>query len=194
MVNLAEIKSIVPECCDLDAYDISLCNQEEQMVLREFLPGAKSIIIFGHHIESSIEWMWFPSKAERGNCTCAADLHLKAVVEKVAEYLCSREKNCTILPYPDPYGVLFKNLASRSVMGELGDSHLFLHKQWGPWIHLRVMLTEAEIKNDSVARAAGGKEQVCLHCNKCIESCPGLSLEMREMPAGLSCGRGTGRD
>ncbi|HLW07260.1 MAG TPA: hypothetical protein VKY45_06825 [Marinilabiliaceae bacterium] len=175
-MNLDEIKSFVPECCDIDSYDISLCSQEEQRILREFSPGTKSIVVFGHHIESSIEWMWFPSKAERGNCTCAADLHLKAAVEKVAGYLCCRDKACTILPYPDPCGVLFKSLASKSAMGELGDSYLFLHKQWGPWIHLRVMLTEAEVKKDSIARATGEREEVCLYCNKCIESCPGKAI------------------
>lgn len=171
-LDFIELKSLVPECCDIDSFDITICSDEEQRVLKEVLPGVKTIVVFGHHIESAIEWMWFPSKTERKNNTCAADLHLKAVVERVASYISVTDARCEIIPYPGSCGIYFKILASRTSLGDLGDNYLFLHNDWGPWIHLRVMLTEAEILKIN----RNEKKQVCIHCNRCLEICPGKAI------------------
>lgn len=172
-VDFDEIISLVPECCDIDLFDLSLCSDEERKSLKDFLPNVRTIVVFGHHIESSIEWMWFPSRAERNHNTCGADLHLKDIVKNVTECINSRNLRCKIIPYPGSSGINFKSLASKTNIGELGDNYLFLHNKWGPWIHLRVMLTEAVIFKRNIE---GKKEQICIHCNKCIESCPGKAI------------------
>lgn len=177
------LKTLVPECCDFDSYDISLCSDEERQQLKEVLPSVKTIVVFGHHIESSIEWMWYPSKAERKNNTCGADLHLKAVVERVAKFINAKDAECEVIPYPGSCGIRFKTLASKTSMGELGDNYLFLHHEWGPWIHLRVLLTEAEMLKTNL----NGKKQVCTHCNRCMESCPGRAIGERYFDGQL-CG------
>ncbi len=174
-INLETIKNLIPDCCDIDTFDISLCSNEEQQSIKDFLPDTKTVVVFGHHIESSIEWMWFPSKTERRNNNCAADLHLKTIVEKVAKFLSDGNIQNVIIPYPGSSGIQFKKLAAKTVLGELGDSYLFLHNEWGPWIHLRVLLTEADVLKDDLQSK---KEPVCIHCQKCLDACPGKAIGM----------------
>jgi len=58
-------------------------------------------------------------------------------------------------------------------MGELGESFLLLHHTWGPWVHLRVLLTDGLI-----ADGKWGLKETCTHCGSCIEACPGKTLSI----------------
>lgn len=162
---------LVPSCCEIGLADISDFTDEEQNELSRFLPDVKSLIIVGHHIKESLEWVWFPFGTERNNSTCAADLHVKSVIEKIDYFLKIKGYNNCIAPYPGGCGLNFKTIAERTGMGEIGASYLFLHREWGPWIHLRVLLSEAEIERKKVKRKG-----ICLNCNKCIEACPGNAI------------------
>ena len=77
-----------------------------------------------------------------------------------------------ILPYPGTCGISFKQLAAKTGIGEIGDSFLFLHREWGPWTHLRIALTNAETPK---ARQRDF-DAVCTHCGRCIDECPGRAI------------------
>jgi epoxyqueuosine reductase len=118
-----------------------------------------------------LEWAWFPFSSERGGNTCAADLHAKSVIEGIERRLASGGHRAVVLPYPDVCGISFKRLAAHTEMGQLGRSFLFLHHEWGPWVHLRVLLTDAVVTDGQRDR-----KNVCTHCGKCVEACPGKAL------------------
>ncbi len=174
MINADELgKEILPPCCNLSAAAVDTYSPEGISLIRRYLPDARTVLVLGHHIKASLEWAWFPFAAERGGNTCAADLHAKSMIEAVERQLRFNGHKCVILPYPDACGISFKRLAAQTAMGELGESFLFLHHTWGPWVHLRILLTDA--------RVSDGKselKEICTHCRRCIEGCPGKALSV----------------
>lgn len=172
MLDIRALRDMLPTCCELAAAKVDAYPPAGAALIADFMPEARTVLVLAHHVEAALEWAWFPFTAERGGNTCAADLHAKAVVEMVARRLASRGQKTFVLPYPGACGISFKRLAARTNLGEMGDSFLFLHRQWGPWVHLRVLLTEAEIVDQQ--QAAGG--EVCAHCGRCAAACPGKTL------------------
>lgn len=144
---------------------------DAKAMIEQMLPEARTIIAIGHHVQTSLEWVWFPFAAEPRGTTCAADLHSKAVAESVLRQLESEGHKGFVLPYPGRCGISFKRLAAATGMGEMGDSFLFVHRQWGPWVHLRLLLTDAEVLDAQPASTT-----VCRHCGACIDACPGKAL------------------
>jgi len=170
-MNIEDMRRGLTACCDVAAAPVNSYPMEGQTLLRSFLADVRTVVVFGHHVQASLEWRWFPFAADPGGSTCAADLHCKAVVEHAARLLEVRGGAVVILPYPNGCGISFKRLAVQTIMGEMGDSFLFLHRTWGPWVHLRVLLTNADI-----AAAALPNVSVCTHCGKCLAACPGQTL------------------
>lgn len=166
---LEEIRANLPGCCEASVVDVASCSPEEAKFLRDMLPTACSVIVLGHHVKQSAEWRWFPFESERSGTTCAADLHARAVIERTAVMLKRMGAECAILPYPGRCGIRFKDLAVRAGLGQMGDNYLILHPQWGPWIHLRVLVTDAVYKGSPPAQS----EEICIHCDLCREACPG---------------------
>lgn len=169
-MNLTKIKELIPECCNAAVIDINEFSDHQKNHLEEYLSSVNSIIVLGHHIKNSQEWVWNQLKSETETCT--ADLHTKDVMEKIRDYLEQKNHNSKIIPYPGVSGVRFKKIAAKSNLGEIGDNYLFLHRDWGPWVHLRVLITDAEIEGSPKAEI----DEVCIHCGKCIEACPANAL------------------
>ncbi len=174
MSNTDELQEkILPPCCNLSAAAVETYPAEGRSLIRNFLPDTRTVLVLGHHIRASLEWAWFPFPAERGGNTCAADLHAKSMIEAIERQLLLSGHKSAILPYPNDCGISFKRLAAQTGMGELGDSFLFLHPTWGPWAHLRVLLTDA-----LVADGKWERKEICTHCGRCMEACPGKALSV----------------
>ena len=170
-MNTDDLREDMSPCCDVGVVPVDSYSSEGASLIRGFLPDARSVVVLVHHVTASLEWAWFPFAAERGGTTCAADLHAKSTIEAVERHLARDGCTSLILPYPGTCGISFKRLAARTAMGNIGDSFLFLHHAWGPWAHLRVLLTDALI--DDERRTPG---EICTQCGKCIEACPANSL------------------
>ncbi len=170
-MRIDELKRTLPPCCEISTVPVGIYPHEAREMIIPFMPDVKTIVVLGHHVQASLEWAWFPFPAERGGNTCAADLHARSMIESVGRILESHKKKIAILPYPDACGISFKRLAAGTNLGELGDSFLFLHREWGPWVHLRVLLTDAEVVHQD-----GVDVPVCTHCGRCAEACPGRTL------------------
>lgn len=164
-------RDFLPACCNLSAARIEDYSPEGISLIRSFFSDTRTILVTAHHITASIEWAWFPFAAERGGNTCAADLHSKSIIEAIERRLTLGGHHSVILPYPNDCGISFKRLAAETDMGELGESFLFLHHTWGPWVHLRVLLTDAFVTNGQRKSKA-----ICTHCGKCIDACPAGAL------------------
>ncbi len=173
-MNVEELREeILAPCCNLSLAPVDVYPPEGMSLIRSFFPDARTVLVTGHHITSSLEWAWYPFPAERGDNTCAADLHAKSTIEAIERRLSLGGHKSVILPYPGGCGISFKRLAAKTGMGEMGESFLFLHHSWGPWVHLRVLLTDG-----LVADGKSEHKQVCTHCRKCIEVCPGEALSV----------------
>lgn len=183
MMKLNLLSERLPKCCEVDFFPISLCSENEKKLFEDFLPECKTVIILAHHIKHSLEWAWFPFETERNQVTCAADLHLKSECEKISWLLREKGYNSFNISYPGRSGIRFKDLANKTGLGKLGDNFLFLHRNWGPWAHLRVLITDAEIEN-SLPEC----NEVCIHCGICKASCPVEAIKDHTL-LGVECGK-----
>ena len=75
-----------------------------------------------------------------------------------------------------------KDIADKTSLGHIGENYLFLHKQWGPWVHLRLLFTNAYIESDKNLDIS-----VCIHCRKCVSACPSKAIKIDSFD-GISCG------
>ena len=181
-VDLSAIQDLLPSCCEADAADISALSDSERKALSVYSEDYNTVIVLAHHVQHSLEWIWYVFDAVRGGAVSPADLHLAAEAEKIACMLRKDGYHAVILPYPCRCGVRFKDLADKTGLGKIGDSFLFLHKEWGPWTHLRIMLTNAKISG--ILPSCG---EVCHHCGKCIAACPAGAIKENTM-LGIQCG------
>lgn len=175
MISLKVLKDLLPECCDVDSVDISRLSVNHRNIIYGFLPQCRSILILVHHIRHSLEWKWFQFKASYNGETAPADLHLESEAEQLIRTLGQEGNKTLLLPYPGKCGVRFKELADMSGLGKIGDSFLFLHRDWGPWVHLRIILTDVRIAD--TLPACG---EVCVHCGSCGRSCPANAIKNRD--------------
>ena len=171
MVSLKELQALLPDCCQADAVELSCFTAEEQSALEKFLPDAKSCIVLAHHVKHALEWVWFPFEASRTGSLPPADLHLQLEAHKLMSVLENKGACTSLLPYPGKIGIRFKMIADKTGMGKIGDDFLFLHKEWGHWVHLRVILTDAEL-----ADTLEPCEEVCIHCGACLNACPAHAI------------------
>ncbi len=171
-INISILREMLPCCCNVAAAEVGSYSEKGKARIYELMPDAQTVLVLGHHLKASLEWAWFPFESERGGNTCAADLHAKAVIEEMERTLKANGRETLILPYPDACGIAFKRLAAGTRMGVLGESFLFLHREWGPWVHLRVLLTSTRVVDGRLSKA----DDVCLHCGKCREACAGKAL------------------
>jgi len=181
MIKRKLLTEILSPCCEADCFSISSCSSLEKDMLIGVLPECKSVIVLAHHIKSAIEWMWFPLESERNNVTCPADLHLKSECEKMLPILAKKGYTSVIMPYPGRSGLRFKDMASKTGLGSMGDNFMFLHREWGPWTHLRVIITDAEITEN--LSSCG---DVCIHCGICKSTCPAHAIK-NDAFSGVEC-------
>lgn len=166
-MDLDQIQAILPGCCEADALPRSALSADEIGKLECFFQGFQSIIVLAHHVRHSLEWVWYPFDDSPAGVVAPADLHLQRECDRVAAALEAVGQRTFALPYPGRCGIRFKDLAKKTGLGSLGDNYMFLHRKWGPWAHLRVLLTDKEI-----GHALPPCTDVCLHCGACSAACP----------------------
>lgn len=172
---------LIPECCRIGFASINSYEGSEKEQLLGVLPTTKTVVVIAHHIQDSLEWIWLRFSAARGGETCFADIHCLSVAERIECCLRSLGYQSAILPYPGICGLMFKTIAVQSGLGKLGDNFLFMNDTWGPWIHLRVLLTDAVIDYTLLNLDSG-----CNHCGNCIEACPAGAIASNDFD-GAAC-------
>lgn len=177
----SDFSELLPECCRIGFASIEDYDDDERRRVEAFLPDVKTVILVAHHIMHSLEWVWFRFSTERLNETCPADMHAKSIAERICNKLNGEGCKSVLLPYPGKCGVMFKTLAIKTGLGELGDSFLFMNADWGAWVHLRVVLTNADIEFEKPIC-----QDACNHCGKCVEACPAGAIMENDFD-GIKC-------
>jgi ferredoxin len=109
-----------------------------------------------------------------------ADALLRDASWRVVEILTDAGHRACIarnLRYGSPRGaehdhaIPFVKAGELAGMGSRGRSQLLIHPQWGPWLLLAAVLTNAELPCDKPR-----KDSPCGHCDACIRACPAGAL------------------
>jgi len=183
-IDEAELRELLPDCCRIGFASVDeYYNPEKEQLLAQ-LPSTRTVIVIAHHVMDSLEWTWLKFQAARGGETSPADIHTLAMAERVTSCLKSIGCQSTIVPYPGVCGLMFKKIALPTQLGSLGDNFLFMNNEWGPWIHLRVILT-----NSIIRHVRPEIRDACTHCGECIKVCPAGAIQHGRFD-GLACRAG----
>lgn len=166
-------------CCEVWTIPCSLLAEREKNFFNEFAPTYKTAIVLGHHIVTKDEWTWYVDENNQEHCD--ADDHAEKVCEQLKQALEMYGFQTKIVPYPGESGLRFRFVAKAAGAGEIGINAFLLHPKWGPWIHLRVLTTDASSMIKSVSC-----NQVCNACNTCISDCPAGAIQYNSFD-GLLC-------
>lgn len=168
-------------CCAAWTIAISSLAVRERRFFDEFAPSSKTALVLGHHVVKKEEWRWFAQ--ENGSEHCVADDHTKNVCEQLKHVLEARGFRTEIVPYPGESGLQFRFVAQAAGAGEIGMNAFLLHPKWGPWIHLRILATQAPSKVKSISLTP-----VCNACGACVSACPAGAIQHNSFD-GLLCRR-----
>ena len=125
------------------------------------------------------EWKWHATNDGRERCN--ADDHARETCRRIKDEIASQGFLTRIVPYPEESGLQFRFIAQSAGLGRIGKNAFLLHPEWGPWIHLRVIATEASFETPSQT-----VDSVCTECGKCIAACPAKAIS-DETFDGLLC-------
>lgn len=152
-------------CCRAWAVPVSSLHERERAYFGAFAPAWGTAVVLGHHVTSMAEWTWY-ARGEDGE-GCAADDHTQAVCEALIRAFSEKGYRSRIVPYPGESGLRFRDVARAAGAGQIGLNAFLLHPEWGPWIHLRVLTTDAPVRTEPVPTG-----RVCIDCGACISACP----------------------
>ena len=166
-------------CCEIRTVTVTSLNDRERTFFQNLMPLARTAIVLGCHVTTEDEWTWYAT-ADGGE-RCAADDHTAVVCFRIKEELNHQGFSTQIVQYPGESGLQFRFVAQSAGMGKIGKNAFLLHPEWGPWIHLRVIATEASMELEP-----GYADSVCNDCGMCLPACPADAI-MDDAFDGLRC-------
>lgn len=166
--------------------------------ITKFLPDARSIIVLAFRVLSSCE---SPSLSVALNGYLDLGAFARESSYRVARFLESKfgAKVATI-PLSDPYEIhndrkaiadfSQRHVAVAAGLGSFGRHNLVIHPRFGTRVNFISIVT-----NLTLQPSTKPNEDFCIHCNLCVENCPGKALEevgktdiMKCMPHSLPYG------
>jgi epoxyqueuosine reductase len=166
-------------CCSLRAVAITHLLQREREFFSGFMPSANTALVLGHHVTTKEEWTWYATETDEEYCE--SDNHCAQVCDQIITILKHHGFPSKIIPYPGECGLQFRFVAQIAGLGKIGVNAFLLHPAWGPWIHLRVIATEAIIEFEAEKTA-----EICNNCGACISACPAGAIQEKTFN-GLQC-------
>ncbi len=76
-----------------------------------------------------------------------------------------------VLGYPHG-GLNLKHLAVAAGLGEQGKSTVVISRDFGPWLRLMSLKTDAPLAATGTGRYAKEEASCCASCSRCVEACP----------------------
>jgi len=134
--------------------------QEYTQKTTEIMEGAKSVIMLGYHVWDDILEVALRKKE---TWVYPGYFPLSTVTREVAFYLEKKDYEAIVSPSRLPY----KRLAQLAGFGAFGKNSLIINPNFGPWIRLGAVLTNAEMVVDKPF-----EEDLCGNCENCVDACP----------------------
>jgi epoxyqueuosine reductase QueG len=170
----------LPSCSNLATVSVRALAESERQFFASFMPDAVTAIVMAHHVVTEEEWTWYSPVG--GVERCDADDHLRSVCEAIRNRLAQEGYQANLVKYPAQSGLQFRFVAQAAGLGRIGTNAFLFHHVWGPWVHLRVMGTTAEL--DLRSELSG--DQFCDECGLCISECPAHAIS-QDTFEGLRC-------
>jgi len=157
----------------------SAFTAEELGELGAAFGDAKSVVVLAQHIADPVQEMRFESSdgAPASLSMSFTDAMLRDACWRVVSLLRDAGYHAAI-PRNMRYGAVeprhhisYKKAAVLAGFGAIGRSSLLIHPEWGPWVRLRTVITDAPLPPDSPISFSP-----CADCHRCLVACPNGAL------------------
>ncbi|HUT75960.1 MAG TPA: 4Fe-4S dicluster domain-containing protein, partial [Armatimonadota bacterium] len=142
---------------------------------RQFGP-VQSVIVLAQHIVDPIQLVRFHASGAYEDSRIAASVsnallrdacwRVVATVRR-AGYHAAILRNQRYGVDEPRHDVSFKKAGALAGLGAFGKSQLLIHRDWGPWIWLGAVATDAPLAPDSPIEYSP-----CSECSRCLQVCP----------------------
>jgi epoxyqueuosine reductase QueG len=161
----------------------SAFSAEELGELGQAFGPVQSVVVLTQHIVDPIQLVRFHYRGpyrESRIATSYADAMLRDACWRVVQVL--RAAGCAAaiprnLRYGagEPrHGLSYKKAGVLAGLGTFGRNQLLIHPEWGPWMMLRTVVTEAALPCDRPLALSP-----CEGCRLCLDACPRGALSER---------------
>jgi ferredoxin len=153
---------------------------EEAGALGAQFGAIRSVIVLAQRIVDPVQLVRFYAGGTYDNSGVAAsfcDALLRDACWRVVEIIREAGYRAAVLRnqrygVDDPrHSISYKKAAVLAGLGAFGKSQLLIHPEWGPWIWLRAVVTDAPLAPD-----ARTDFSPCDDCSLCIAACPSGAL------------------
>ena len=155
-------------------------NSPKSYEITKFLPDAKSIIVLAFKVLSSCE---SPSLSVALNGYLDLDQFARNANYQVARFLENRfGAKVANIPLSTPFEIhndrkaiadfSHRHAAVAAGLGTFGRHNMVIHPRYGTRVNFVSIVT-----NLTLQPSPRPKEDLCIHCNLCVENCPGKALD-----------------
>ena len=149
--------------------------------IEAILPGCRSLIVIAKRLNSDAISSRNIKIAQYDTICTYQELDL--IMHKVAWYLKENGYRAVSIPPNMPidfspekmgmYGEVNQKCAATAAgLGNIGINRLFLSPEFGPFLRMGSILTDADLKADDPL-----KDKVCTKCMECVKKCPAGAIE-----------------
>ena len=140
----------------------------------------RSIIVLAMHLVDPVQGVRFDSGTGYDNSSVAAsfaDALLRDACWRTVEiihgagYRAATPRNLCYGDSDPRHSISFKKAGVLAGVGSFGTSQLLIHPQWGPWMRLRTVVTDAALPADAPISFSP-----CEDCGACLAACPAGAL------------------
>jgi len=140
----------------------------------------RSVIVLAQHIVDPVQLVRFYAGGTYRDSRVVAsfcDALLRDACWRVVEMVREAGYRAAVLRnqrygVDDPrHGISYKKAGVLAGLGAFGKSQLLIHREWGPWVWLRAVVTDVQLPPDAPIDFSP-----CDGCSLCIAACPSGAL------------------
>jgi epoxyqueuosine reductase len=158
----AELVGILtPESIDTTPeYWIGWQIQQASKKAIDYMEEPRSIIVLGYHAFDDIHEAQI---AHKGSIEYPIYERMRLYARRVMRELEDKGYKCIVYPF----NLSQKRMAQLAGLGPMGKNSLIINPEYGPWIRLQSILTDAPLVPDQESI-----QDLCRDCTRCIDACP----------------------
>lgn len=148
----------------MPTYWIGWQVQEESKKTSDYMENPKSIIVLGYHAFDDIHEAQI---AHNGGIEYPVYERMRLYARRVVRKLEEKGFKCVVYPFR----LSQKRMAQLAGLGSMGKNSLIINPDYGPWIRLQSILTDAPLVPDKEFT-----RDLCGECTRCVDACPTAAL------------------